>query len=104
MSLQNLIMSLLSNIRDPAVRIDVASTINYIYSIYISGNISEDQARDALYEVCSDVIRATAVAMTEDEIRKKTNLLVEEFIKAFRLEGIRRRVMSTVRPRAGLPL
>lgn len=97
MSLHNLIMSLISDLRDPTIRIDIASTINYIYSLFSSGNINENQARDAIYDVIVDVLRATRFDMTDEEIKKKAASLTDDFIKAFRIESIRRRVSSRLR-------
>ena len=51
MSLHNLIMSLISDLKDPVARMDIASTINYIYSIFSSGHANENQVRDTLYDI-----------------------------------------------------
>lgn len=104
MSVQGLILSLLSNVTDPVARIDVATTVNYLFSVYSSGAADDRQVRNALFDVCYDVLRASCPDLTEDQVRDKANALVEQFIRAFRLEGARRRVLSSVGPGSGLRL
>jgi len=104
MSLQARIIHLITGIADPAVRIDVASTINYLFTIYMDGTISEAEARDALRDVCMIVVSATYPEFTEQEIRKRVDSMVDEFMRAFKLESTMRRMFSRFRPRAGLPI
>jgi len=87
-------MSLISDLKDPVARMDIASTINYVYSIFSSGHANENQVRDTLYDIIVDVLRATRFDLTDEEIKKKAASLTDEFIKAFRVESVRRRVMS----------
>jgi hypothetical protein len=98
MSLQAKIMTLLSGISDPVVRIDIATTINYLFSVYASGRSNENEIRDALYDVLLDVVRATHPDLIEEDVRKKSANLADEFIRAFKLEATRRRVMARFRP------
>jgi len=104
LSVQAKIMNLLSGITDPTVRVDIASTVNYLFSVYSGGHANEDEIRDCLYEVCLDVISVTHPELIEEEVRKKSRTLVEEFIRAFRLESTRRRMLSRFRGRVGLPI
>jgi len=99
MSLHSLIMSLLSGILDPVTRVDIASTIHYIFDIYSSGNISDADAKNALFEICVDVLRATKPDLTDEEIKENAEQLSEQFIKAFRIEALRRRMLSRFRSR-----
>jgi hypothetical protein len=43
MSVANLITTLISGIRDPATRMDVASTINYLLDLYSSRMITDEE-------------------------------------------------------------
>jgi len=97
-------MNLIAGITDPTVRIDVASTINYIFTIYSDGTIPEGEAKNALREVCMDVVSAMYPEFTEEEIRKRVTSMVEDFMRAFKLESTVRRMLSRFRPRAGLPI
>jgi len=104
LSLQARIINLIAGITDPMVRIDVASTVNYLFSVYTDGTISESEARNALREVCTDVVSVMYPEFTEEEIRKRVALMVDEFMRAFKLESTMRRMLSRFRPRAGLPI
>jgi len=104
LSLQAQILNLLSGITDPTVRMDVASTINYLFSLYRDGHASEDQIRDDLYEVCLNVVGIMHPELTEEEVRKKSRTMVEQFIRAFRLESISRRAFARFRGATGLPV
>jgi len=97
-------MNLIAGITDPMVRIDVASTINYLFAIYTDGTINEGEARNALREVCTDVVYVLYPEFTEEEIRKRVASMVEGFMRAFKLESTVRRMLSRFRPRAGLPI
>ena len=103
MSLQAKILNLLSGINDPTVRMDVASTVNYLFNLYCGGHANESEIRDALYDVCLNVVRAMHPELTEEEVRKKSRTMVEEFIGAFKLESTRRRMFSRFRGRVSLP-
>jgi hypothetical protein len=97
-SVSNLIASLVSNLPDPALRMDVASTIKYLFDIYSSGRVKDEEIKQSLYEVCREVISATSVNLLPEEIQKLANEKAEEFLKAFRLESISRRVSAKFRP------
>jgi len=104
LSLQAKILNLIAGVTDPTVRIDVASTINYVFGIYVDGTIDEREARNALRDICMDVVSATYPELTEEEVRKKVSSMVEEFMRAFKLESSMRRMLGRFRPRYGLPL
>jgi len=104
LSLQAKILKLIAGVTDPTVRIDVASTINYVFGIYVDGTIDEREARNALRDICMDVVSATYPELTEEEVRKKVSSMVEEFMRAFKLESSMRRMLGRFRPRYGLPL
>jgi len=103
-SLQAKILSLISGITDPTARIDIASTINYLFQIWIGGHAQEKEIRSSLFEVCFDVISGTHPELTEEEVRRISNNMTNEFMRLFKIEGLTRRMMARFRPRTGLPL
>jgi len=103
MSLQQKILTLISGIPDPATRVDIATTINYLFQLYVGGHINEDQVRTELYNVCYSVIGATYPDLTEDEVRKKANQLSDEFMRVFRIENVHRRMVSRFGSATRLP-
>jgi len=104
MSLQAKILSLISGVTDPTRRIDIASTINYLFQIWMSGVAEEGEIRTSLFEVCSDVISGTHPELTEEEVRRISSDMAGDFMRLFKIEGLSRRMMARFRPRAGLPL
>jgi len=99
MSLQVKILNLISGMVDPTVRIGISSTINYLFQIFTSGTVREDDIRDSLYEVFIDVLKVKSPELTDEEVKKKARGMVEEFILAFRLESTARRTYARYRPR-----
>jgi len=94
MSLQSKILDLISGITDPSDRIYISSTINYLLSVYASGNASEDAVRDALFDVCYNVLRVKMYDSPDEEVRKKAAMLSDEFIRLFGVESVLRRTMK----------
>jgi len=103
-SLQARIINLISGITDPALRIDVASTINYLFTVFSDGTINETEARNSVREVCMNVISVIYPEFTEEEVRRRVDTMVEEFMRAFKLESTVRRMFGRYRPRYGLPM
>lgn len=97
MSLQAKILSLLSGITDPAIRIDVASTINYLFDVYCNRSADENEIKDALFDICVTIIGAKHPELTMDECRSKAEILVDEIMKSFRVESIKRRIGTRFR-------
>jgi len=104
MSLQAKILSLISGITDTVVRVDVASTINYLYEVYASGRVKGEEVRRELFAVCSDVVSGVHPELSEEEVRRIANGMADEFMRIFRVESLRRRIMARFRGRVGLPL
>jgi len=98
MSLQAMILSLISGIKDPTLRIDIASTVNYLFGLFQAGAATEGQIRDSLYEILYDVIRATYSDLTDEEVKKKAATLTDQFMRTFKVESVKRRVMTRIRP------
>jgi len=97
MSVARKIINLIAGIDDPAIRMDIATTINYLFSIFSDGLAKEDQIRDALYEVFIDVLTSTKPELTDEEIKKKSRILVDDFMTAFKLESLHRRLSRRIR-------
>jgi len=103
-SLQAKILSLISGITDPTMRIDIASTVNYLFQVWTGGGASEEEIRGSLFEVCRDVISGTHPDLTEEEVRGIANDMTNDFMRIFKVEALTRRMMARFRGRAGLPL
>lgn len=95
MNVRNLIVSLISGIADPAVRFEIANTINFLFDVYCSGGNEKEIASD-LFDICYQIVTLTH-ELTEEEAREKAEHFRDQFMKAFRLEGVRRRVFSKFR-------
>lgn len=100
MSLQAKILSLLADITDPTTRMDIASTLYYLCDLYSAGQVKEDELRGYLTDIIRDVISAVYPELSDEEVKAKTGEMVEEFIRLFKLETIRRRTFARMR---GLP-
>jgi endonuclease III len=97
MSVANLITTLISGIRDPATRMDVASTINYLLDLYSSRMITDEEVEESIRDICRDVLTATMIKASKEEINKKIDEFTFEFIKAFKVASLGRRAMSRYR-------
>jgi hypothetical protein len=104
MSLQNIILSIISGITDPSIRLDIATTINYIFGLYCDRSVGEDEIRKSLYEICHDVISYTSPELSGEALVNAVNMKVDELMRAFRLESLKRRTIAGLKPRYGLPL
>jgi len=118
MSLQAKILSLLSGVVGADNRLGVASTIIYLCNLYFDGKIDDETFKRELRNIalCNlyfdgkiddetfkrelrniafDVITATHPELLEEEAREEANRLADEIYKSARLEGLRRRILST---------
>jgi len=99
MSLNVKILSLLSGIIGVSDRVGIASTIFYICDLYLDGNIKEEKARAEIYNICYNIVRFANFDLTEDEARKKARVMADEIMRAVKLEGTRRLVLSKFKSR-----
>jgi len=90
----DLINKLLTGLKDPELRVSIASTINYLLDVYSYSNVDEDELRKDLYDICFDVFRVTMGGSPKEEIVNKSKDMAEEFIRAFKLASVYRRAMS----------
>jgi len=97
MRVTELITKLISPIKDPEMRVNVASTINYLLDVYSSGGAKEEDIRNDLYEIIETVISATMPEKTREEITKIAKDKADEFVRAFKMEGLLRRAVSKYR-------
>lgn len=91
MSLQAKILTLLAGVNDPTLRLDVATTINYLLNVYISGNADEKEIYTSIYEVCKDVLTVKHPDLTSEEIEKIAKDFTNDFIALFRIQRVTRR-------------
>jgi len=94
MSLYQKILALVSGIDSPRVRFDVMSTMHFLYDLYCSGRINEDQLRDDIFDVCVEVIAETNPELSEDEVRKRAGIVADDLVRTMRVEGVRRRILA----------
>lgn len=100
MSLQPIILSLISDIDDPAVRTDIASTIVFLKDVYLSGKISKEKLAQELRDVVRNVLEVTHPELLPEELEKKTKEYVGQLIRAIAMETLRTRILSKYRPTA----
>jgi len=94
MSLSQKVLALVSGIDNPRVRFDTMSTINFLFDLYNSGRISEEELRTDLADICSTVLAETNPELAEDEVRKRANTLADELARIMKVEGLRRRTLA----------
>jgi hypothetical protein len=97
MTLWSKIKALISGIGDPKVRMDVASTINFLFDLFRHGGITEDQLKKDLTEVCRSVIEVTNPLMPEGEIRERAEIIVDDLIRTMKVESIHHRVRARLK-------
>jgi len=93
-SLQAIVLSLISDIDDPAVRADVASTIYFLSDVYRSGALNDEGLRNELREVVNAVISATHPELLPEERQKKVEEFVNQLMRAIKLGALRARVLQ----------
>jgi hypothetical protein len=94
MTLSQKIQALVSGIDDPKIRFDVASTLNFLFNLFSSGRINEDQLSSDLREVCRTVVEVSNPELMEDEVRARVDILVDELVRTMKIEGLVKRVMT----------
>jgi len=92
MTLWTKINALIAGISDPKTRIDVATSINYLYNLFSHGAISEDQLRSDLKEICASVLEASNPLLTEEEAMRRAEAVVDDLIRTMKLESVHHRV------------
>lgn len=101
MSLEALILTLISEIDDAAIRSDIAATITYLSELYATGRISENELKDELKEVVRTVIEAVNPHLLPEEVAEKTEDLTAQLIRQIKLKTLRVRISGFRRIRRG---
>jgi len=99
MALEDLITSLISDIRDPAVRMDIAATITLLRDAYLAGTATEVEVRDSLVEVIETVLEVKEPLLSTEERRERAKELAEQYMRAIKLSTMRLRMMREYRAR-----
>jgi len=99
MSLNDLVMSLIADISDPAVRMDIAATIYYLRDVYMTGRVREEEILESLQEVCETVIRMKRPDLTDEEVKAEAEKFAKQLMQAIKLETMRMRMIRVTRMR-----
>jgi len=98
-SLQAIVLSLISDIDDPAVRMDISSTIYFLRDVYLDGKLGEEELRKELREIVNTVLSATHPELLPEERKKRVDDLVNQLMRAIKLSTLRIRALSRFRSR-----
>jgi len=96
MSVTQKVLALVSGLPSGKARMDVASTINFLFGLYMDGRINEDQLRNDLYDICREVISMSYPELLEDEVRKRASMVADDLVKAMKVEGMAKRKISMI--------
>lgn len=88
------IMKLISNIKDPVLRIDIASSINFLADVYTSGRASREEVMQDLRELCYEVFKKAAPDQPDEVLKERAEREAEELLEAMRIVSFRRRLTS----------
>ena len=94
LSLAQRIFRLVSGIRDPVLRIDVASSINFLADIYTSGRASKEEVLKDLEDVCYEIFKKTMASEPDEVIKERAKNEAKELLEAMKLTSLRRRLTS----------
>ena len=97
MSVALKVKALIAALPDPASAMNVASTINFLFNLFSNGKINEEDLRRDLRDICSTVMNITNPDLSEEEIRKRVEVVVDELVEAMKVESLSRRVMARFR-------
>jgi hypothetical protein len=91
------VQALIAGIDDPRARVDVAATIKLLADLYVHGRIGEDDLRRDLTDVVRTVVSYTMPDLLEEDIRDRVELIVDDLVRAIKIEGLRMRALSGAR-------
>jgi len=100
MSFRDLVLSLVADITDPAVRMDVSATLYYLRDVYLSGRVKEDEILESIIEVVDTVLSVKLRGLTKEERLERVREIADELFKALKLETMRLRLMRSMRLRS----
>jgi len=93
MSLQSVVLSLISDIPDPGIRHDVASTVYFLRDVYINGKISLEDLKRELTDIVNTVLDVTHPELLPEEKKKKVDMLVDQLLRAIKMDTLRIRML-----------
>jgi len=99
MSLNKRILSIVGDITDPAVRIEIAQTIRFLYEVWLTGRVSPEEILSSLREVAYTILTYKHPEMPEEEKKEKAKALAEDLFKAFRIESLYRTTFVRMKPK-----
>ena len=94
MSLQSLVLTIISDITDPATRMDISSTIFFLRDLYFSGRISQEELRKELTSVVDTVFKAVHPEWLPDERKAKVKEIVDQLVRAITLSAVKTHLFS----------
>lgn len=94
MSLMQKVKVVMDLFADVAMRLDVAQTITFLFDVYSSGKANENQVKDDLYDMFLSIVSVARPELPPEEKSQIASQLTEDFMNTFRLESLRRRMMS----------
>ena len=97
MALRDKILSLISDIDDPSVRLEVSRTIMFLYEVWRSGSVSEEEILSSLYEVAYTIVSYKMPFLTEEDKRNKAREIAEDIMRSFRMESLFPRTFRRLR-------
>lgn len=100
MSFRDLVLSLVADITDPAIRMDVSATLYYLRDVYLSGRAKEDEILESIIEVVDTVLSVKLRGLTKEERLKRVREIADDLFKALKLETMRLRLMRSMRLRS----
>jgi len=100
MSFRDLVLSLVADITDPAIRMDVSATLYYLRDVYLSGRVKEDEILESITEVVDTVLSVKLRGLTKEERLERVREVADELFKALKLETMRLRLMRSMRFRS----
>ncbi len=94
MGLQEKILSLMKGIDDPAMRMEVFRSIQFLFEVYTTGEVSEEEILDDLVDIAATVLSMKHPEKTEEQIMEEAKKLAGELMAHFRAETITRRLLA----------
>ena len=85
-SIQSVVMSLLSGVDDPEIRMEVMRTIYFLFQVYKTGRVADEAILNDLFDICYRVIRAKHPDLTKEEATERARRMAEELLESFRLQ------------------
>jgi len=91
-SLEAKVFQLVSKLRDPTMRIDVASSIKFLADVYRLGRANEEDIFNDLMDICMTVYKETEPDLSDEEVRDKAEDTAKDLMRIIKITGVTRRV------------